>query len=265
MKEMLKRQLALLLILILTAASLPVEALAAQTATKNKSVTSSQLVQTLNGWKQRGSNRYYYKNGEMLEGWAVISNSWYYFSDPGGQMQTGWVLVDGSWYYLDSNGRMQTGWIEDNGYWYYLTSNGPMKTGWLQDGNYWYYLNRYGVMQTGWLQSGTDWYYLSSYGAMQTGWLQSGTTWYYLKSSGVMARNETLSIGGKTYAFSSGGAMKTGTSASSSSETNSYTVYVSRNGKIHKRSNCSGMKYYTEMSYSSAKAAGYVECKNCYH
>lgn len=42
------------------------------------------------------------------------------------------------------------------------------------------------------------------------------------------------------------------------------TVYVSRNGVIHRKSNCSGMKYYTEMSYSAALAAGYRECSKCF-
>lgn len=43
-------------------------------------------------------------------------------------------------------------------------------------------------------------------------------------------------------------------------------VYVSTSGgKIHSRSNCSGMKHYTTYpSLESALAAGYTKCKNCY-
>ena len=41
-------------------------------------------------------------------------------------------------------------------------------------------------------------------------------------------------------------------------------VYVSNSGKIHRNKNCSGMKYYTKMSYSEAIARGYEQCKNCY-
>ena len=44
----------------------------------------------------------------------------------------------------------------------------------------------------------------------------------------------------------------------------SATVYVSNAGKYHRRSNCSGMKQYTEMSLNDAKAAGHVACKKCY-
>lgn len=42
------------------------------------------------------------------------------------------------------------------------------------------------------------------------------------------------------------------------------TVYVSRYGKIHSISTCSGMKYYTKMKYADAIEEGYIKCKNCY-
>lgn len=45
---------------------------------------------------------------------------------------------------------------------------------------------------------------------------------------------------------------------------NSMIVYVSNYGKIHRYSSCSGMKYYTEMTYSAALAAGYSRCSNCF-
>ena len=43
------------------------------------------------------------------------------------------------------------------------------------------------------------------------------------------------------------------------------TVYVSNSGgKIHLRHNCSGMKYYQEMTYGEACEEGYVHCKKCF-
>ena len=44
----------------------------------------------------------------------------------------------------------------------------------------------------------------------------------------------------------------------------SYTVYVSRNNVMHLKSNCSGMKYYETMSYSSAVARGASRCSKCF-
>lgn len=42
------------------------------------------------------------------------------------------------------------------------------------------------------------------------------------------------------------------------------TVYVSNSGKYHSKSNCSGMKHYTEMSLDEAIDAGHVACKKCW-
>lgn len=43
------------------------------------------------------------------------------------------------------------------------------------------------------------------------------------------------------------------------------TVYVSNSGgKIHINPHCSGMKYYTVMSYGDACEYGFSHCKNCF-
>lgn len=44
----------------------------------------------------------------------------------------------------------------------------------------------------------------------------------------------------------------------------STTVYVSNNGKIHLKSNCSGMKNYTTMTLGEAENRGYDECSKCF-
>jgi len=41
------------------------------------------------------------------------------------------------------------------------------------------------------------------------------------------------------------------------------TVYVSRNGVIHFKHDCSGMKNYTEMTLEKADKAGYKYCEHC--
>ena len=200
-------------------------------------------------WTEKSGNWYYYENNKALKGWQEIDGYWFYFNTTG-ILQKGWLEIDGTWFYLDELwGYMHTGWQEVDGKWYYLDET-------------------WGYMHTGWLQVGSKWYYLDeTWGYMHTGWMQDGSTWYYFKSDGSMASNESLNISGTRYSFASSGAMRKNapkSSSTSSSTQVSYTVYVSRYGKIHKRSNCSGMKYYTAMSYSDAINAGYSKCKNCY-
>ncbi|MBQ9948026.1 MAG: hypothetical protein IJO91_06520 [Oscillospiraceae bacterium] len=42
------------------------------------------------------------------------------------------------------------------------------------------------------------------------------------------------------------------------------SVYVSSSGKYHSKPNCSGMKNYTEMTYSEAVAKNCVPCQKCF-
>ena len=51
---------------------------------------------------------------------------------------------------------------------------------------------------------------------------------------------------------------------SSTAPADDITVYVSRSFKIHKKSNCSGMTVYSEMSLSQAESFGYEKCKKCW-
>ena len=44
----------------------------------------------------------------------------------------------------------------------------------------------------------------------------------------------------------------------------STTVYISNSGKIHINKSCSGMRYYTTMTYGEAVAAGYEHCRKCF-
>lgn len=52
--------------------------------------------------------------------------------------------------------------------------------------------------------------------------------------------------------------------ATKASTSDDFTVYVSRNGIIHKKSNCSGMLYYTEMLYSEALKYYDHKCSKCF-
>ena len=107
--------------------------------------------------------------GHSIDGWKLISDTWYYYKNS--NKQTGWQSINGKWYYLETSGSMSTGWKYVRGRWYYLDkTNGDMKTGWYKDGSTWYYLDpTNGDMKTGWIKVGEKWYYLNSSGAMVTG------------------------------------------------------------------------------------------------
>lgn len=107
--------------------------------------------------------------GHSIDGWKLISGTWYYYKNS--TKQTGWQSINGKWYYLETSGSMSTGWKYVRGRWYYLDkTNGDMKTGWYKDGSTWYYLDpTNGDMKTGWIKVGGNWYYLNSSGAMVTG------------------------------------------------------------------------------------------------
>ena len=107
--------------------------------------------------------------GHSIDGWKLISDTWYYYKNS--NKQTGWQSINGKWYYLETSGSMSTGWKYVGGRWYYFDkTNGDMKTGWYKDGSTWYYLDpTNGDMKTGWIKVGGNWYYLNSSGAMVTG------------------------------------------------------------------------------------------------
>ena len=107
--------------------------------------------------------------GHSIDGWKLISGTWYYYKNS--TKQTGWQSINGKWYYLETSGSMSTGWKYVGGRWYYFDkTNGDMKTGWYKDGSTWYYLDpTNGDMKTGWIKVGGNWYYLNSSGAMVTG------------------------------------------------------------------------------------------------
>jgi len=65
--------------------------------------------------------------GHSIDGWKLISDTWYYYKNS--NKQTGWQSINGKWYYLETSGSMSTGWKYVRGRWYYLDkTNGDMKT-----------------------------------------------------------------------------------------------------------------------------------------
>lgn len=91
--------------------------------TEDKQDSQTSEIKKLNGWKEEGDNRYYYKDNEK---------------------KIGWIEENGKWYYLGTDGRMRTGWIRDNNNWYYMNDDGTMAVNTTVDGCY---LNENGLIE----------------------------------------------------------------------------------------------------------------------
>ena len=158
---------------------------------------------------------------EYAVGWLRFYGYWYYYSEAGVR-QTGWQKVGDYWYFLQGDGRMQTGWKWSGGKWYYLIpGTGRMATGWRKVSGKWYLFDGNGAMLTGWQKIGGTWYFLKNSGDMAQEeyckgyWLRAGGAWdgqaraswsyedgyWYYGNAGWHAKNVSLRIDGKVYAF----------------------------------------------------------------
>ncbi|EFV34962.1 excalibur domain-containing protein, partial [Gemella morbillorum M424] len=150
---------------------------------------------------------------QAAQGWVQKGSVWYHYKDNGSLTKNAWV---GN-YWLGADGRMITNsWVDNNNY--YVGHDGlwiknVKKIGWIQNGSSWYYYNSQGQMErNAWVGDywvGADgrmvtnsWvdnnnYYVGSNGvwvrnAKKTGWVQSGSTWYYYNSQGQLERNRWI-------------------------------------------------------------------------
>ena len=243
------------------------------------------------GWILLPDGDYLYANGSgvLQRGWVKSGGKWYYMDSETFRMATGlFIAENGEHYYANGSGAMLTGWISlGGGDYYYAKGSGELQTGWVKSGKTWYYMDpetmlmvkdvtltiggsQYmftasGAMRTGWISlGGGDYLYADGSGTIQHSmWVKTGGKWYYLHEDGRMARSEFIN---GDYVGSDGAWVygPGGSSGGSGSVSNSRTVYVSRNGKIHLRSNCSGMKYYSTMTYGQAVSRGYKKCDKCF-
>ena len=138
----------------------------------------------------KGQTFYFDSNGYMVTGWKQLGSNWYYFNGSGIMVQNNWTgnyyfdgdgkMVRDRWignYYVGSDGCMVTNrWIGN----YYVGSNGLMVTGWQCISGQWYYFDSNGIYQTGERYLGGEYYYFNAQGVMQTGTAADG--WEYNSS-----------------------------------------------------------------------------------
>jgi len=66
-------------------------------------------------------------NGQMVTGWKLDGDKWYFLFDTGSMARGGWAMIDKKWYCFRDNGELETGKIlEFEGKKYYVNEDGVM-------------------------------------------------------------------------------------------------------------------------------------------
>ena len=173
-----KKRLALLLAVLMLAASMPVMAMAAPTT------GAEQLsVQAKSGWVKSNSRWMYYVNGRALKDTARKIGTYYYGFDKNGYLCTGFFTLHGRTYY----GSTRVG----------TKKCGAILRGYYHIGDGYYYFNpaKYGALAKGFVKFGGKLYFFSSKDGKQRrtkGWFYHGSAMYYVKSDGTIATNTTI-------------------------------------------------------------------------
>ncbi|MBE6542971.1 MAG: hypothetical protein E7675_01080 [Ruminococcaceae bacterium] len=171
-------------------------------------------VKAVNGLQTIAGELYYYENGVKQTGWKEIDGVTYYFrasDDVYGRAATKWMYIGDRVYYFCSSSSATPYALKDEGtiggieYTYseegYILYNGFVNVDFANAAN----SNAAASIQK---RNSTTRYYVD--GEMQTGWQQIDGLWYYFyaigseNGSGYLC-NETRTIGGVTYVFTSQG------------------------------------------------------------
>ena len=168
---------------------------------------------TQDGWI---NDKYYIENGNLVTGWKMISQKWYYFDKNSSEkVRSEKREIDGSMYYFDSEGEMLTGTLRNTneGVIYADESGRLQKEGWYAtaDGK-WYYLKNASAVTGAVKINGnynifrTDGTWIKALDSTQTGWLEDNGLYYYIEE-GIPVIDDSRVINGATYLFSVNGVM----------------------------------------------------------
>ena len=100
-----------------------------------------------NGLYKDGDVYRCYYNGNLVSGWQLIDNEYYYFDTTTYASVSGNVNIEGIYYDFDETGRLKFGvWVNAFKGWMYFTGPNSYKKGWLEiDGNWYYFEHHYRV------------------------------------------------------------------------------------------------------------------------
>ena len=133
------------------------------------------------GWVQKGSDWYFYVNGNAVENqWALAGEKWYFLGDDGKMIKNAFINSDKE--EVDDIDDLPEGGDSDDPV-YYVGADGAMVTGWKEID-----INTIGASETP--KSSKKWYYFGGSGMMfGKQWVQAGEKWYYLGANGQMVKN----------------------------------------------------------------------------
>ena len=168
---------------------------AAYTVTASVTAIATDTVHYKNGAAAKAPSLRYlrvnFQESVKRNGWFMKGGKWYLYE--AGVKKTGWIWFLGKKYYLGDDGVMRTNcWVGKK----YLKASGEMaKDEWV-DG-YRYYVDANGNKVAGKVFS-------------LKRWVKTANGWRYKRVNGTYAKNEWLTIAGRTYYFDQKGYMKTG-------------------------------------------------------
>lgn len=200
----------------------------------------------LTGWQTVNGSLYFVEpNGKVKHGTHEDRGNLYYFNNRG-EMQFGRHMVDGKLYFFDpASGRAIRGFINDGADYYFVNNRNEVTSGWQTLAGRKYYFrdtDNKAVRNTLYNIDGKT-YYFDESGVMFRGWRDIGLYRYYFDGNGVMAKDISLRISNKWYAFDEEGRLlREGTQVVGN---NPYPAYFNANGDLQTGLVEMGGNYYS--------------------
>ena len=156
------------------------------------------------GWIDSGGNRYYQKNGYLLEGFQKVGNKTYYFEPGTGRIKQWWNRDENGLFYLQYDGSVVEGPQVIGGYTYYVENNYIFSGEKIIKGEYYVFADWTGALVSGSVRlSNGNLMYIETNGRhYNDGWINSGGNTYYQRNKYLLEGFQQ--IGNKTYYFEPG-------------------------------------------------------------
>ncbi len=157
------------------------------------------------GWVQKGSDWYYYVNGNAVENqWVLAGKDWYFLGDDGKMLTNAFINDNEEVEIDDSTDTYDFDATDEDDPYYFVDNDGKMVTGW----------KKIDYKKVGGITSPTDstnWYYFGGSGNMLgDAWVMADEKWYYICDNGIMVKNTYVDYDDDLYYLGKDGVMVSG-------------------------------------------------------